>query len=301
MNWMPISGRMSVEDGVLTFQGSEQEHQGQILAATGNFICDQSFSGGQISADVTFPEVDAKSACDIIFYYDKSIQQTFNAGISNELLYGIRSFRSKWDHYAVGGDVEALEAGREYHLDVDVKGSQVTLSIDGVEVIAAEIPVYLPQSQVGIFCMGYHDIKVRNFTVTTEPPRAFVVMQFSSPYNEVYSEVIQRVCEEEGISVLRIDEQSGPGLIIADISRAIRESRLIIADISPQNPNVFYEVGYAHALNKPTILMAEKGTTLPFDVSAFRTLFYDNSISGKSKLEDGLRKHIRASLTERKG
>ena len=96
--------------------------------------------------------------------------------------------------------------------------------------------------------------------------------------------------------VTRIDEQSGPGLIIEDISRAIQEAKLVIADISPVNANVFYEVGFAHALNKPTILLAEKGTKLPFDVSSFRTLFYENSIAGKKKFEEGLRKHIRASL-----
>jgi nucleoside 2-deoxyribosyltransferase len=75
---------------------------------------------------------------------------------------------------------------------------------------------------------------------------------------------------------------------------------VIIADISPINPNVFFEVGYAFALEKPIILLAERndsdGTTLPFDVSPFRVLFYDNSIGGKSKLEDGLRKHLREIL-----
>ena len=76
-------------------------------------------------------------------------------------------------------------------------------------------------------------------------------------------------------------------------------SRLIIAEISQSNPNVFYEVGYAHALNKPTILIAEKTTKLPFDVSPFRTLFYENTIAGKQKIEDGLKKHIEASLSDR--
>lgn len=85
-------------------------------------------------------------------------------------------------------------------------------------------------------------------------------------------------------------------MIIQDISKHINESKFIIADISPINANVFYEVGYAHALNKPTILIAEKDTRLPFDVSSFRTLFYENTIGGKNKLENGLRKHIKAIL-----
>ncbi len=94
------------------------------------------------------------------------------------------------------------------------------------------------------------------------------------------------------------DETYGPGLIISDISKQIIDSKIIIADITPANPNVYYEVGYAHALNKPTILIAEKPTELPFDVSPFRTLFYENSIRGKKQVEDGLRKHIQAILTD---
>jgi hypothetical protein len=141
-------------------------------------------------------------------------------------------------------------------------------------------------------------VEFSNFRVHPVRPKAFVVMQFTSPYNEVYSEVIKSVCESENIDVTRIDEEAGPGMIIQDITRAIREAKVVIADISPVNANVFYEVGFAHALNKPTILLAEKGTKLPFDVSPFRTLFYENSIGGKRIFEDGLCRHLRAVLQQ---
>ena len=67
---------------------------------------------------------------------------------------------------------------------------------------------------------------------------------------------------------------------------------MVIADITPVNANVFYEVGYSHALKKPTILLAQRGTKLPFDISGFRTIFYDNTIDGKGQVEDGLKKHL---------
>lgn len=157
----------------------------------------------------------------------------------------------------------------------------------------------LPQSQVGIFCTDTANISIRNFKVINEKPTAFVVMEFSSPYNDVYSEVIKQICDEQGLKVFRIDEQRGPGIIISDINEAIIGAKVIIADISPDNPNIFYEVGYAHAFNKPTILIAEKGRELPFDVSPFRTLFYENTIIGKRKLEEGLSQHINAILSEK--
>ena len=68
---------------------------------------------------------------------------------------------------------------------------------------------------------------------------------------------------------------------------------MVIADITPDNPNVYYELGYAHGIDKPTILLSDrKREELPFDVSGFRTLFYDNTIGGKSVVEERLRKHL---------
>jgi hypothetical protein len=122
-------------------------------------------------------------------------------------------------------------------------------------------------------------------------------MQFTSPYNELYSEVIKPICNEFGIESIRADETYGPGLILADVIRQIDEAKFIIAEITPANPNVYYEVGYAHAHNKPTILIADRTIEkLPFDVSPFRTLFYENTIDGKKHIENGLRKHIKAIL-----
>ena len=63
------------------------------------------------------------------------------------------------------------------------------------------------------------------------------------------------------------------------------------------NANVFYELGFAHALDKPTILLANRGDTeLPFDVSSYRVIFYDDNIGGKRDVEETLRKHLHEVL-----
>ena len=74
-------------------------------------------------------------------------------------------------------------------------------------------------------------------------------MQFGENYDDLYQDVIKDVCEKNGYSVYRVDEGLGTGLILNDIVSAIKNSALVIADITPDNPNVFYEVGFAHALN----------------------------------------------------
>jgi len=144
--------------------------------------------------------------------------------------------------------------------------------------------------------MGSDKIVIRHFAVNAQKPKAFVVMQFGQQYDDVYRDVVRGVCDAYEVNSLRADDVAGPGLIIADVIREIASSQLIIADITPNNPNVYFEVGYALAMKKPTILLARKGISLPFDVAGFRVLFYEDSIGGKGKLEEGLRRHLAAIL-----
>jgi hypothetical protein len=123
-------------------------------------------------------------------------------------------------------------------------------------------------------------------------------MQFSDPYQTLYADVIQPLIESYKLRAYHAGEVFGPGIILEDITGGIVEARIVIAEITPPNQNVFYELGYAHALKKPTILLADSGKDLPFDVSGYRCLFYENSIGGKKKVEDGLRKHLVAILQQ---
>ena len=163
----------------------------------------------------------------------------------------------------------------------------------------AVLPFALPHGQTGIWAKGLFNISFSDYDVEPEVPKLFVIMQFSAPFDELYSDVIKPAAEDLGFTVARADDTYGPGIIIADIEQSILEAKAVIADITPlHNPNVFWEVGYAHALRKPLILLAERDTVLPFDVSPFRTLFYDNTIPGKSRIEEGLRRHFLAIKAE---
>jgi nucleoside 2-deoxyribosyltransferase len=100
------------------------------------------------------------------------------------------------------------------------------------------------------------------------------------------------------LRVYRVDEVYRPGIILQDIITGIAESEVIVAEITPPNANVFYELGYAHALSKPTILLAERGKELPFDIKSYRCIFYDNTIRGKKEVELNLRRHLASILQE---
>ena len=143
---------------------------------------------------------------------------------------------------------------------------------------------------------GSAEVRFVDFGVHAVRPRVFVVMQYGEPFDSLYREVIRPVAEDEGFSALRADDVDAPGVILEDIVDAIVESDVVVAEITPANPNVFYEVGYSHALRKPTILLArrpeEPGYRLPFDVSGYRCIFYDDAIRGKAEVEGKLRRHL---------
>ena len=300
-NWTSVLGDFELKKNELIFKGNYYTTaEGEKKALIANFLCDEYFGGGKISAEIIFKNVNTPIGCEIIIYYDPQSRNFISVGIGGSgFMYCIRTFNGNgWTNHAMIGDIKQLRSNKKYLLEVELKGSSVTLRANNIIVLNVNLPYTVPISQTGVWCQGSEDISIRDFKVIKEVPKAFVVMQFSTPYNELYQEVIKHVCKKFKLDVIRADETYGPGIILTDITQKINESRLIIAEISNQNPNVFYEVGYAHALNKPTILIAENNTKLPFDVSPFRTLFYENTIAGKQKIEAGLEAHIQAVLSD---
>ena len=299
-NWISLSGEFAVSDSTVTFTGGISDSESPAVSDTpqyrfGQILTDQVFGGGILSGNVTLHnEVHDNTACDFLLAYAPSTRAFLSAGIGGGSLASVRYFIDQWNTVGSIGSPKQLSPDRAYALSVIARGSNVTVALDGVNVLSVHLPNVLPNTQTGTFCVGPHNIEVSDFSVMAEKHTAFVVMQFTAPYNELYEEVIKPVCAELGIEAKRADETFGPGIIIADIARQISDAHIVIADVTPRNANVFYEVGYAHAINKPTILIAESRTELPFDVSPFRVLFYEDKIAGKRVVEEGLRNHLTA-------
>ena len=302
--WQALLGNFEVGPKEITFLGEPRAEQDLATGglSVGNLISEHSLAGGSVSATVSFDTLDEHTACDLILFYQPTGPDFLTAGIGGGALFTVRSFvGGRWNYHATSGDRRNLRAQSDYQIKVTVHGSRVLLTVGGVDVLATTLPVVPPPGQAGIWCAGRSHIRIRNFSVDGTEPTAFVVMQFSKPYDELYREVIKPICSEFHVHAIRADETFGPGFILADIARQISEAYVVIAEITPPNQNVYYELGLAHAWSKPTILIAEKDTHLPFDVSPFRTLFYENSIEGKSKIEAGFRKHLGAVLSSWRG
>jgi len=128
----------------------------------------------------------------------------------------------------------------------------------------------------------------------------FVVMPFKDDLTRSYNEVIKPTLEAEGCIVKRADEFTSHQNILKDIISGIFNADLIIADLTEHNPNVYYELGVAHSLNKPAILLTRDIKNLPFDLASYRTVPYSDSLPDTANLVNTLQITVR-EIKEGKG
>src|SRR5262245_20229677 len=102
----------------------------------------------------------------------------------------------------------------------------------------------------------------------------FVVMPFDALFEVQYDRVIRPAIEQTGLKCVRGDEIYSHPSVIHDIWHSLRKARLVVAELSGRNPNVMYEVGLAHAIGKPVVLLTRNKNDVPFDVGALRYLYY---------------------------
>lgn len=119
-----------------------------------------------------------------------------------------------------------------------------------------------------------------------EKPFAFVLMPFDAEFADVYSLGIKDTVEQAGIFAERVDEQvfHREG-ILERIYNQIDVADFIIADMTGRNPNVFYEVGYAHAKSKLCILLTKNAQDIPFYLKHHRHFVYCSLSDLKKKLK----------------
>lgn len=292
VNWLITSGNAELKGNIIKYIPSIQKNKIGQDEYVATFVSSNiEFESGDISFKVSLK--DKFGLCQVILGTDTG--SDLNVGLNtNDRLFGIVKFdrqSNKWEILGGSGNSENLEIGKEYEIKISVNGSNIKLFVNEIQV--AYCIHEIRQNQLQLAFRSAEEIIVKDFKVTRIKPKAFVVMQFTEEYNELYNEVIKPVCEDYGLECERADDYYTTNMIIEDIVTSITSASVVIAEITPDNPNVFYEVGYSHAINKPTILLCDKKRTkLPFDLSSFRTLFYDNTIAGKTQVERKLRKYL---------
>ncbi|MCL4386391.1 MAG: hypothetical protein M1326_08795, partial [Cyanobacteria bacterium] len=119
--------------------------------------------------------------------------------------------------------------------------------------------------------------------------KAFIIMPFSSEFDMIFNDLIKPPLEEIGYEVCRTDSILNQHNILKDIIRNIAEADLIIADLTSVNPNVFYELGIAHAMLVPTVLLTQSLDDVPFDLKSYRVIVYSTTYFNAQELPKRLK------------
>lgn len=113
----------------------------------------------------------------------------------------------------------------------------------------------------------------------------FYLCPFSEPFDTIYSDHIRPLARRAGFSIERADEIYGTQPIIEDIWECINSAEIIIADVTGRNPNVMYEIGMAHTVGRPVIILSQRIDDVPFDLKHHRCIAYSYTPRGCIELE----------------
>lgn len=288
---LPLYGKWANPSGNLArFSSSGSPEDSHGLALLSNNVED-----GVIECDIQLPEAH-ESAGAFLTFRGTGQNSYYAAGLGGwEGAYTLAEGRGlSLTRLNSAGNISNLVSGRTYHFKIVLEGQRVIVSVDGVTVIDYDrLTTSAGGAGLGLFAFrGTGEAIFGPIAFDDRRPNAFIAMQFSEPYNEVYRDAIRPMVAEIGFEPFRVDEAFGPGIILNDIWGRITEASVVIAEVSEPNPNVYYEIGVAHALRKPTVLLAQRGTKLPFDLGPHRVIFYDNSIPGRARLLEALRSSL---------
>jgi len=123
----------------------------------------------------------------------------------------------------------------------------------------------------------------------------FVIMPMGDWYDDYYSYIYCPAIRAAGLDPYRADDLYRPSAIINDIWKYTRASEIVLADLTGRNANVFYELGLAHAIGRPAVLVAPSMDEVPFDLRNLRIILYDKNDASWGA---ALRAEIKASLLE---
>lgn len=103
----------------------------------------------------------------------------------------------------------------------------------------------------------------------------FVLMPFGGWFDTYYRDVYSPAIKEAGFEPIRADDLFHSGAVMEQIWEEIRKAKVLVAELTGKNANVFYELGLSHARGKPVVLLTGNIDDVPFDLRHLRIVQYD--------------------------
>jgi hypothetical protein len=148
--------------------------------------------------------------------------------------------------------------------------------------------------------LGSNSLVVTPYFGLPEPSKTtldvFVLMSFDPKLRPIYDNHVLKVATSLNLNAKRADDFFTTHHVMSDVWQAINAARLVIADCTGRNPNVFYEIGVAHTLGRPVVLITQHSRDVPFDLQAIRYIQYDYTPPGMEEFEKRLTATLRSEL-----
>lgn len=170
--------------------------------------------------------------------------------------------------------------------NVDVMTTLDTAREEAMDAIGAALRVV----RTAVIVEGVPQEPTKRLVTAFEPATAFILMWMDKARPELVDvhETVKEVFGEFGITARRADEVQHQDRITDVVLDQISRSEFLFADLSGERPNVYYEVGYAHASGKRPILYRRAGTPLHFDLSVRNVPEYENVTALRRSLRERL-------------
>lgn len=131
-------------------------------------------------------------------------------------------------------------------------------------------------------------------------PTCFVIQPFDGgTFDKRFGDVFAPAIRDAGLDPYRVDEDPKVSIPIQEIEAGIRDAQICLAEITLDNPNVWFELGFAIACGKEVVLICsdERTTRFPFDIQQRTVIKYSTaSTSDFEKLKRTISARIKAYL-----
>jgi MoxR-like ATPase len=133
----------------------------------------------------------------------------------------------------------------------------------------------------------------------TQHDYCFVLMPFGAmrDLQTIYHDHVKPIIERCGLRCERADDIYDVSGVMQSVWEGINKARIVVADLTERNANVFYELGIAHTLGKPVIMLSQSIDFVPFDLRHLRSIIYTYTPPGATKLEQALERTIKTVLS----
>lgn len=185
-------------------------------------------------------------------------------GSPDELAKEVALAITRWWTIPMGEAVKDIVASPEIRRQLEVLKSERTHHLELIADLRANLSQVVPARPIW---------RARNFE--QDSTLCFCLLPFQDEFIRVFEEGMLPAAQAAGLRGVHAGQIFDNREIVEDIWELICTARVVVADVTGRNPNVFYELGVCHTLGKEVVVMTQNADDVPFDIRHRRFIQYE--------------------------